>query len=235
MDIEFLIQDAFTTLRPQWEFLTTLEEAGNAFALACKDNYAMTNGDKTAANADLDRDEDVDEDRDDGGRRTPEVQDDGSSSDEGEVGENSQNMRCLLTLLQMKAEDANLSPDFQTDDEADDEDEHIVVTRHEDERDPEADAEFDRELAKMMAESVETRKTERRPMFDVAMPMRRAQRDTSLMVNDGDEGQPSATNTIKFSLLSKKGNRPQVCLFTTLPLACQIMPSILTCMIDSLH
>lgn len=86
-----------------------------------------------------------------------------------------------------------------------------MVTRPEDERDPEAEAEFDRELAKMMAESVETRKMERRPMFDVAMPMRRAQRDSSLIVNDGDEIHTGPANTIKFSLLSKKGNRPQVC------------------------
>ena len=35
-----------------------------------------------------------------------------------------------------------------------DESEHIVVTRPEEKRDPEADAEFDRELAKLMAESV---------------------------------------------------------------------------------
>ena len=66
----------------------------------------------------------------------------------------------------------------------------------------------------MMAESVETRKAERRPMFDVAMPMRRAQRDVPLIMSDGDEGQSGPPNTIKFSLLSKKGNRPQFCLFT---------------------
>lgn len=85
MDIEFLLQDAYTTLRPQWKLLNTLEEAGNAFAQACKDNYAIANGDKTAGNVETDRDEDIDEDVEDGGRRTPEVRDDGSSADEAEV------------------------------------------------------------------------------------------------------------------------------------------------------
>lgn len=37
----------------------------------------------------------------------------------------------------------------------------IVVTRPEEERDPEAEAEFDRELARMMSESLDSRKFER--------------------------------------------------------------------------
>lgn len=59
----------------------------------------------------------------------------------------------------------------------------------------------------MMAESLETRKVEKRPLFDVTLPMRRAQRDmTSTLAPDEEE---QTENTIKFSLLSKKGNRPQ--------------------------
>jgi len=86
------------------------------------------------------------------------------------------------------------------------------VTRHEDERDPEADAEFDRELAKMMSESVESRKFERRPVFDVALPMRRTQKDLASPPGEpASEPKPQESNTVKFALLSKKGNRPQVC------------------------
>lgn len=92
-----------------------------------------------------------------------------------------------------------------------DDDEAIVVTRYEDERDPEADADFDRELAKMMSESVETRKFDRRPVFDVALPMRRTNRDISSPPPEaGEEVKPQESNIVKFSLLSKKGNRPQV-------------------------
>lgn len=87
------------------------------------------------------------------------------------------------------------------------------MTRPEDHRDPEADAEFDRELAKMMAESAnEPRKTDRKPVLDIPLPMRRVpQRDAGLPV-DGEIPEPDE-NTVQFSLLSKKGNRPQVKIF----------------------
>lgn len=88
------------------------------------------------------------------------------------------------------------------------------MTRQQEERDPEAEAEFDRELAKMMSESLDSRKFERRPMFDVPLPMRRAQRDT---LTDGDEspndGTTTPPTTMAFSLMTKKGNKQQVCLF----------------------
>lgn len=126
--------------------------------------------------------------------------------------------------MRPRSGDANVSKDtpdetFATGDD-DSDDEQIVVTRPEDARDPEAEADFDRELAKMMAESAETRKHERRPMFDVALPMRRvAARDMGISTSvdeddvvDRNEGNIAA-GTVKFSLLSKRGNRQQVRLF----------------------
>ena len=92
--------------------------------------------------------------------------------------------------------------------------EDIIVTRQEEERDPEAEAEFDRELAKMMSESLDSRKFDRKPMFDVPLPMRRAQRETVTAADDsGNEGgtaTPPNANTMAFSLMTKKGNRQQV-------------------------
>ena len=103
--------------------------------------------------------------------------------------------------------------DGQTKNDSDFE-ENIVVTRHEEERDPEAEAEFDRELAKMMSESLDSRKFERKPMFDVPLPMRKAPREPSVMAADdsGNEGTatPPQTNTMAFSLMTKRGNRQQV-------------------------
>jgi len=96
----------------------------------------------------------------------------------------------------------------------DDQEEHIVVTRPEEQRDPEADADFDRELARLMSESVESRKTERRQMFDVPLPMRRAVRDSAAnaMEDRSQTASPEVrtSSTMKFSLLSKRGNRQQV-------------------------
>lgn len=91
--------------------------------------------------------------------------------------------------------------------------EDIVVTRQEEERDPDAEAEFDRELAKMMAESLDSRKLERKPLFDVPLPMRRKQRETSAIYDESsNEGTGS---TMAFSLMTRKGNRQQVGVFLT--------------------
>jgi len=64
----------------------------------------------------------------------------------------------------------------------------------------------------MMSESVEVRRSERRPMLDIAMPIRRAPQ-TNGISQDNSEALPipAAPETVKFSLLSKRGNRPQVC------------------------
>jgi regulator of nonsense transcripts 2 len=94
----------------------------------------------------------------------------------------------------------------------DSEEEAIIVTRHEEELDPEAEAEFEREYAKMMAESLESRKFERKPLFDVPLPMRRKDREVITPIDSVSE-EPVATatsNTMAFSLLTKRGNRQQV-------------------------
>lgn len=87
-----------------------------------------------------------------------------------------------------------------------------MVTRQEEELDPEFEAEFDREYAKMMAESLEPRKFERKPQFDLPLPMRQKNRDAlseNEQTNGGAENTPAGT--MAFSLMVKKGNRQQVC------------------------
>jgi len=88
------------------------------------------------------------------------------------------------------------------------------VTRPpEDEPDPELEADFDRELQKMMSDSLESRKSERKPMPDIALPIRRAPREIATTNNQDTAAQPQPLpnpNMVKFSLLSKRGNRAQV-------------------------
>lgn len=63
-----------------------------------------------------------------------------------------------------------------------------------------------------MSESAESRKFERKPVFDVPLPMRRA-REAVVNAEDSGNESPAASvmpsNTVKFSLLSKRGNRTQ--------------------------
>lgn len=108
-----------------------------------------------------------------------------------------------------------------SDEESDSEDEDIVVTREAEEIDPEDEAEFEREYARMMSENLETRKFERKPMFDVALPVRPKARELSTSAatdisgtatsdeNVGGGGGGGGASTMAFSLLTKRGNRQQ--------------------------
>lgn len=192
MDIEFLVQDAFMLTRPQWKLLTNLDDASHAFADAVKQNYQTSSADKPA---------EVDEG------------DEGSASeDDGDVADDEDVHVPDVDDDKSSAEEADATGDDEPQDQAsEDEEEQIVVTRQEDERDPEADAEFDRELAKLMSESLDSRKFERKPVFDVPLPMRRAREAAAYAEDSGGEAPPPAAppNTMKFSLLSKRGNRQQ--------------------------
>lgn len=90
--------------------------------------------------------------------------------------------------------------------------EAIVVKRQEEQVDPEDEADFEREYAKMMAESLESRKFERKQLFDVPLPVRSKNRETSgsgeTSNSQGETG--AVANTMAFSLLTKRGNRQQV-------------------------
>lgn len=197
MDVDFIVQDAYMLTRPQWKLINNLEEASHVFGEAVKVNYQSSAVDKpTEADEDeASASEDDGDGPDDEDLAIPDGDDEKSSG-----------------------EDAEGSGDDEPTEriQSDDEEEQIVVTRQEDERDPEADAEFDRELAKLMTESAESRKFERKPVFDVPLPMRRARDATANPEDSGVEVAPTPAPsradpvpTMKFSLLSKRGNKQQ--------------------------
>ncbi|KAF2109846.1 armadillo-type protein [Lophiotrema nucula] len=190
MDVEFMIQDAYSLTRPDWKLVFNLEEASHAFSEAVKANYQTTGTDKPT---EVDEDEASASDEDADGPDDEDValpeEDDKESGDEAESSDEDEPVRQA----------------------SEDEEEHIIVTRPEDERDPEAEADFDRELAKMMSESLDSRKFERKPVFDVPLPMRRAREAAAAAEDSGGEAPapPPPVSTMKFSLLSKRGNKQQ--------------------------
>ncbi|KAL8778010.1 MAG: hypothetical protein Q9213_007608 [Squamulea squamosa] len=190
MDIDFIVQDSFALTRPQWKIVTDLEEAGQTFANLVKQNYKPGISNKKQETVSVEDEASFSDEGDDEDTRVPALDDAQSSSEEAE---------------------AEPTTNGGTKHDSDFEDD-IVVTRHVEERDPEAEAEFDRELAKMMSESLDSRKFERKALFDVPLPMRRAQRDvTSTGDDSGNEGTrtPPMAHTTAFSLMTKKGNRQQ--------------------------
>lgn len=191
MDVEFIVQDAYNLTRPQWKLITNLDEAARVFSEIVNQNYQSSASGKHVEPEDDEASASDDEDGpDDEELAVPEGDDEKSSGEDGEESGDDEPVKH---------------------NSSDDEEEQIIVTRPEDERDPEAEAEFDRELAKLMSESVESRKFERKPVFDVPLPMRRA-REASLATEDSASEVPAQTlpnNTVKFSLLSKRGNKNQ--------------------------
>jgi regulator of nonsense transcripts 2 len=188
MDVEFLVQDCYAIVRPSWKIAATLEEAGQTFAQAVKQNYKIDPAEIAQEQEDLE-------------------------SSESSAGEED------LDLPEEDEDEAHVSSekgDEETSDIASDSDEEqIIVKRQEFVIDPEEEADFDRELAKLTAESLDSRKFERKPVFDVPLPMRkRVDRQTRSDSDSDGEPEPEQTipvpvNTMAFSLLTKRGNRQQ--------------------------
>lgn len=203
MDIDFIVQDTFALVRPQWKFLTDLQEATRAFSDAIALNYKQQNQDKVTDQEDA---EDSASDEDIEREILPDAEDQGSSSEDYEV-----------LLFSPQPFQRKLTTDKEIEEEppqhtaSGSEEEQIYVTRQEEEIDPEAEADFDQAFEKMMAESLDSRKFERRAMFDVPLPMRRAQRETGTVPEEMTESRAETpSNTMSFALMTKKGNRQQV-------------------------
>ncbi|EXJ83252.1 hypothetical protein A1O1_06871 [Capronia coronata CBS 617.96] len=190
MEIDFMVQDTFSLVRPNWKLVTDLAEAARLFAEAVNANYKQQGNDRAVEQA-----EDNEDSASEDGEVDAELEADiaQSSDDEGEP-------------AAAAAED---SADERQDVDSDEE-EQIVVLRQEEQVDPEVEAEFDRAFEKMMAESLDSRKFERKAQFDVPLPIRKIQRAPTETV---DEEAPAEVrpepNTMAFSLMTKRGNRQQ--------------------------
>jgi regulator of nonsense transcripts 2 len=193
MDIEFIIQDVFALTRPQWKLASNLEEASRAFQLAIAQNSKTSGLDKVVEPEDPESDGASDDENDNEiDTNLPDGDEESESEDEIELGSNGDALHSATV--------------------SDSEEENIIVTRQEEEIDPEDEADFEREYAKMMAESLESRKHERKSTFDVPLPMRRkdVSNTSESWVEESANGNPTPPGTMAFSLLTKRGNRQQV-------------------------
>ncbi|KAI9372916.1 armadillo-type protein [Aspergillus egyptiacus] len=183
MDIDFLVQDTYSLTRPQWTLVTDLEEASRIFGEAVAQNFKPQDSEKPEPEEESESSASEDELEEDA---LPEPEEEESSDEAEASGPNERN------------------------EDSESEEEQIFVTRQEEERDPEAEAEFDREFEKMMAESVESRRFERKGVFDIPLPMKRSARETSAENASSQPSGPSSNgNTMAFSLMTKKGNKQQ--------------------------
>ncbi|KAH7327895.1 armadillo-type protein [Stachybotrys elegans] len=188
MDIEFTVQDIFALTRPQWKIASNLEEATKAFQLAISQDQKNAGADRAAEADDGTSDTSSDDDNVD----ADDADHDGDGDDESVASE------------EEEAEDG----EDDSSNESEFNDESIVVTRQEEAVDPEDEADFEREYAKMMAESLESRKFEKKQLFDVPLPVRPKAREPTASEPNSSES-PTPGNMMAFSLLTKRGNRQQ--------------------------
>lgn len=194
MDIEFLVHDIYSGTRPQWKLASNLEEASKAFQLVLAQ-------DRKAAGLEEPEAEPEDQDDELSAQSSGDELGDADGDDDGDESAGSEDGDGVDDDVDDMEQESSSE---ESDDEA------IVVTRPEEEIDPEEDADFEREYAKMMAESLESRKLERRPMFDVALPVRSRARESNGGGDLGDAGTEAPTPKMAFSVLTKKGNKQQV-------------------------
>lgn len=196
MDIDFLVQDTYSSLRPQWKLATDAEEATRIFSEAVSQNYNLPDSDRPIE-IEVDEEDAESSSSDEGLEEDaiPEIEDEQESSDEAEEGVSGPN-----------------NPEIDDGESESEDEEQIIVTRQEEERDPEAEAEFDREFEKMMSESVDSRRFERKAIFDIPLPMKRPARENASATSPGEVEVPepvAPAQTMSFSLMTKKGNKQQ--------------------------
>ncbi|KAK8844121.1 hypothetical protein IAR55_006915 [Kwoniella newhampshirensis] len=138
-------------------------------------------------------------------------QDNGYGSDDGSDHENDRQAPADDKLD--NNEEDPLEAEDHRDDDGEDEDDNVVLIRadhdiKDDEQNQEEQQAFDREFAKLLADTTDTRTQQRKaapPIFDTAVPLIRR--------NKPDEGKSSKEDgdgRMQFTLLSKKGGRQQI-------------------------
>lgn len=193
MDIEFIIHDIYKDTRPQWKLASNLEEASKAFELILAQQRKASG---------VEQHEVEEHDDEPSGPSTEDEMADVDADDDAESVASDGNRG-----VEEEGEEDEHSSSDESDDEA------IIVTREEEQFDPEWDADFEREYAKMMSEGAESRKLERRPAFDVALPVRSRPRENGASGDSADVGAEAPAPKMAFSVLTKKGNKQQVSVF----------------------
>ncbi|KAG0290607.1 hypothetical protein BGZ98_003367, partial [Dissophora globulifera] len=179
LEVEYMVEDTFTELRPKLRRFQTYEEALSAVEalhgpLGSNDPSAMAQNDDSDSE-DSEGDDNYDDDNAD--------EDEDDESDEDDDG---------------AEDDEELHAMRQPDDE-----EQAVVLTNQHKPVEAVDEDFEREYLKMMTESLESRKFERKHLaLDVAIPILRT-------ADRREEPTLSNPDHVAFTLLTKKGNKQQ--------------------------
>ncbi|KAL1407550.1 mRNA decay protein [Vanrija albida] len=184
-DVEFMLDDIFEALRPKGR-PKGVKDGNQVWRLRTFEEAAFVVDEILATNVPGGNDSDDDDESEDGDGRIARIDD-----DDAEIA---------------AAQNARLDDDDEEDSD-DDDDEDVVVLREpkRDEFDEQAEAAFDRDFARMIADTTVERKAAP-PVFDQAVPMFRKRQPGG----PAHGRAPASDDNMQFMLLSKKGNKPQV-------------------------
>lgn len=184
MDIDFTISETFELLRPNLKLAQDYQEAViRVNEIAMEQMQAAQNGNGSGGLGGDDSEDDDDDDDEDGGAG-PRGQNRGADMDE----EDPEGREVLAP---------------EEDDQVDRDDEVVVVHMQHD-VDEEADDDFEREFSRMMQESMESRRNDRKSTFDAPVPVR------TKTIGGSESQEETAEGQVAFTLLTKKGNKQQV-------------------------
>ncbi|KAG0239165.1 hypothetical protein BGW41_007856 [Actinomortierella wolfii] len=185
LEVEFMIEDTLTELRPKMKRLGSYEEALAAVETLLGPALGASSN-PTESQADVGDDSDSEDE---------EVDDDGDGDDDDLIDGDEESTE----------DDGDQEEDVGVDENEDEDEEEqaVVMTNHHKEQEP-IDEDFEREYLKMMTESLDSRKFERKHMtLDVTIPvLRTADRREESKLDDPDH--------VPFMLLTKKGNKQQI-------------------------
>lgn len=100
--------------------------------------------------------------------------------------------------------------DVEIDDDAEDDDVVVIREHKRDEFDEAAQVDFDREFARMLADTTQERKAAP-PVFDQAVPVYRKRQTNEPAASSSSKDTKDANDKMQFMLLSKRGNKqPQL-------------------------
>lgn len=185
MDVDFMITDTLEQLRPQLSIVSSYEEANEAVDRMLLEQLKSVQG------ADGKLQEDGFED---------------SEASESSSEEEDEDNNALIN--EDDEETTNSDNNNETNEGGGDEDDVVVLKNKKDQLSREDEEDFEREFSKMMSDSVESRKFEKKAaMLDVPIPMNlRGSQDRRTMAQDNNKPE---TGKMAFTLLTKKGNRQQ--------------------------
>ncbi|TPX76804.1 hypothetical protein CcCBS67573_g01935 [Chytriomyces confervae] len=185
MEVEFLISETLELLRPKKKLCKDYDEAVDEFNVLAMRYAQQDPNTETMPKADLEQSSDDEEQDDD------EIRNHGGAGSAGE-----------------EEGPAAHEEDVHADVMGQEDDEDVVVHLPEREVDKEFEEEFEKEFSKMMLESLESRKFDKKSAaFDVSIPVKRA---VAFQGPPGGAAQSAGTEGVVFSFLTKKGNKQQL-------------------------